>query len=412
GGTYIEILKKQLKALDYDYVFIDSRTGISDYSGIVNVQIPDVNVLVVAPTNQNFAGALRIAENIKNSPYVKDGNRKPIIMPILSRVDLSIENRSNDWISKFQEKFGLFIKEFCEITNTREREFLNSTILDYKRDLSFGENKLFKDKFEEINDKTLAKQYLVIAKYIQILNKEFSNESLLISNKEYLLNLIDKLEIAEVFTILDTTGSGSNNTLRNLKKEYILGNNRHDFYHRLKLYIEEFYTETQKNNLIIKDEEFNHNIRKLTWVDISQFSFVILGFNISFLTILSFLSYYVMDSLYATYITLTIYYILSILTFYFVDFGLERFFNKNFVFEKFGIFSLKMFFLVIFNFFMTFLWNFYNVYEIKYKNIIYSSYISLILILFFLYIYNLIINAIEQRRIKQNKESQSKIKWN
>lgn len=170
GGNFIELLKKQLKALDYDYVFIDSRTGISDYSGIVNVQIPDVNVLVVAPTNQNFAGALRIAENIKNAPYIKDGNRKPIIMPILSRVDLSIER--NDWGQKFQETFGILIHEFCSYIEISQINYMENTRLDYKRDISFGENNLFNDTQIEINRDTLAEQYKFIAKLIQILNQE------------------------------------------------------------------------------------------------------------------------------------------------------------------------------------------------------------------------------------------------
>ncbi len=171
GGNFIELLKKQLKALDYDYVFIDSRTGISDYSGIVNVQIPDVNILVVAPTNQNFAGALRIAENIKNAPYIKDGNRKPIIMPILSRIDLSIER--NDWGQKFQEKFGLLIQEFCSYIRIPTFSYLRNTRLDYKRDISFGENNLFNDKQIEINVDTLAEQYKFIADCILRMNPNY-----------------------------------------------------------------------------------------------------------------------------------------------------------------------------------------------------------------------------------------------
>jgi len=166
GVTYIEYLKKELKNLNYDFIFIDSRTGVSDYSGIVNVQMPDVNVLIIAPTKQNFAGSFRIADNIKNSNYIQKGYRKPIIMPILSRIDLSIEQKSDSWLSDFKKTFGKYIQDFCKFTGLREDEYISDTLLDYKRDISFGEQILFTNRFSSINDKTLARQYQLISDYL------------------------------------------------------------------------------------------------------------------------------------------------------------------------------------------------------------------------------------------------------
>ncbi len=183
GSTYIEILKKQLKSLDYDFIFIDSRTGVSDYSGIANIQMPDVNVLIVAPTTQNFAGTFRIAENIKNAPYIKKEYRKPLIMPILSRVDLSIEHKSNDWLSAFQDKFNDYINHICNYINVDNESYLADTLLDYKRDLSFGEQILFNTRLSKINTKTLAKQYKLIANYLL---KIKNPETVIISDEETL----------------------------------------------------------------------------------------------------------------------------------------------------------------------------------------------------------------------------------
>ncbi len=179
GATYIEILKKSLKDLNYDYVFIDSRTGISDYSGIVNIQFPDVNVLVVAPTKQNFIGNLRVANNIKNSLYVEKEYRKPVIMPIFSRVDISVEEKTGSWNKYFKDTFEYFIEEFCKYTNNLVNDYLDNILLDYKRDLSFGEQILFNSKTKEISEKSLAKQYKQIAKYILNINieKNFTGNS-------------------------------------------------------------------------------------------------------------------------------------------------------------------------------------------------------------------------------------------
>ncbi|MBK8723751.1 MAG: hypothetical protein IPL95_16300 [Saprospiraceae bacterium] len=71
GVNYIEQLKEHLKHLNYDYILIDSRTGISDYSGICTIQLPDVNVMVIAATMQNFEGCKSIIEKIQNAEYLK-----------------------------------------------------------------------------------------------------------------------------------------------------------------------------------------------------------------------------------------------------------------------------------------------------------------------------------------------------
>jgi len=148
GKNYIEWLKEGLKER-YDYVFIDSRTGISNYSGIPNIQMPDINVMVVAPTLQNFEGSFRIAQSIGKSDYVLKGYRSPIIIPILSRVDPFIIAKVDEWTSKFKIEFqDLYTSLFNILGEFGEKylandTFINDTLIEYNSELSFGENTLF-----------------------------------------------------------------------------------------------------------------------------------------------------------------------------------------------------------------------------------------------------------------------------
>jgi MinD-like ATPase involved in chromosome partitioning or flagellar assembly/energy-coupling factor transporter ATP-binding protein EcfA2 len=173
GANYLELFKQKLKSLNYDYILIDSRTGLSDYLGICNVQLPELNVILVAPTNQNFTGALEICAGIKNSTYVIKGNRKPLILPILSRIDLSIEKKSNQWINRFKSEFKEYISYITNIpTNSRQhklfKDYCEYTLLDYKRDLSFGEEVLFSQNQSDIGFGTLSEQYKNIGKLLNI----------------------------------------------------------------------------------------------------------------------------------------------------------------------------------------------------------------------------------------------------
>ena len=62
GGGFIEAFKNQARSL-YDYVLIDSRTGVSDTAGICSVQLPDSLVVCFTYNNQSIKGASAVARS-------------------------------------------------------------------------------------------------------------------------------------------------------------------------------------------------------------------------------------------------------------------------------------------------------------------------------------------------------------
>lgn len=172
GMNYIELFKEEIKKLGYDYIFIDSRTGVSDYSGICNIQLPDMNVLIMAANKQNFSGCKRIAKQIENSDYVKKGFRKPVLMPILSRLDESSPDFSK-WANEFTDDFS-YMMPFLD--NTIEEEFqkdifsdvyFKETFLKYVATISTGENLLFSKEKQRLSKLSFEQEYINIAEFIE-----------------------------------------------------------------------------------------------------------------------------------------------------------------------------------------------------------------------------------------------------
>jgi cellulose biosynthesis protein BcsQ/tetratricopeptide (TPR) repeat protein len=62
GGGFFEAVKTQARA-HYDYVLIDSRTGVSDTAGICSVQMPDSLVVCFTYNNQSIKGAVAVAQS-------------------------------------------------------------------------------------------------------------------------------------------------------------------------------------------------------------------------------------------------------------------------------------------------------------------------------------------------------------
>ena len=91
GGVLLEDLKERLRS-QYDYILIDSRTGVSDTSGVCTVQMPDELVVCFTLNRQSIHGAAGAARSAYNQRFA---NNRPTlkIWPVTTRVEASEKDR-------------------------------------------------------------------------------------------------------------------------------------------------------------------------------------------------------------------------------------------------------------------------------------------------------------------------------
>lgn len=109
-GDYLEKCREQWTA-DYDYVLIDSRTGISDVGGICTAHLPDRLVVLFTANQQSVAGAADIAVRAGEARDRMPFDRSQlIVMPVLSRFDNREEyEEAENWRKRCaRETRGLF----------------------------------------------------------------------------------------------------------------------------------------------------------------------------------------------------------------------------------------------------------------------------------------------------------------
>jgi MinD-like ATPase involved in chromosome partitioning or flagellar assembly len=82
GGQFLDALRADMKA-NYDYVLIDSRTGLSDIADICTVHFPDVLVTCFTLSDQSVEGAAAVARHIDD----RYNSRNIRILPVPMRID-------------------------------------------------------------------------------------------------------------------------------------------------------------------------------------------------------------------------------------------------------------------------------------------------------------------------------------
>ncbi|KFU75955.1 CobQ/CobB/MinD/ParA nucleotide binding domain-containing protein [Amycolatopsis lurida] len=97
-GDYLELCREQWTAA-YDYVLIDSRTGISDIGGICTAHLPDRLVVLFTANVQSMKGAVEIADRANAARDRMPYDRPQLtVLPVLSRFDAREEYaRSEEW---------------------------------------------------------------------------------------------------------------------------------------------------------------------------------------------------------------------------------------------------------------------------------------------------------------------------
>ncbi|MER6914693.1 FxSxx-COOH system tetratricopeptide repeat protein [Streptomyces sp. NPDC000594] len=103
GGLFFDALRDDMKA-HYDYVLIDSRTGLSDIADICTVHLPDILVDCFTLSDQSIDGAAAVARQIDE----RYGGRGIRIYPVPMRIDEGEKEKADAGRALARVKFDRF----------------------------------------------------------------------------------------------------------------------------------------------------------------------------------------------------------------------------------------------------------------------------------------------------------------
>ncbi|WP_236808262.1 tyrosine-protein kinase family protein [Amycolatopsis albispora] len=124
----------------YDFVLIDSRTGVSDIASICTAQLPDRLVVVFTANDQNLNDVVDVARRADEArdrlPYDRPRHS---VLPVLSRLDNRVEyQRAEQWQRRCAEVVAPFFRNWLVKTVSAEMMMRHLTV-PYVSYWSFGE---------------------------------------------------------------------------------------------------------------------------------------------------------------------------------------------------------------------------------------------------------------------------------
>ena len=132
GGAFLDHAIGAMRA-KYDYILIDSRTGVSDTSGICTVQLPDILVVFFTLNHQSVSGASAIATSAVSQRPV---GRPLRVFPVPTRVDRS-EHRKLE-LAKVRAQ-AIFYPLVTHIEFERRNAYWDGVQVDYEAFYSYEE---------------------------------------------------------------------------------------------------------------------------------------------------------------------------------------------------------------------------------------------------------------------------------
>jgi len=126
GNLFFQSVREQAKR-EFDYVLIDSRTGVSDTSGICTIQMPDILVACYTYNMQSILGASDIAGRVLN--------KRPglAVFPIAMRVEFTETDSLIPMRKLARERFGDLV------SGTSQQDYFDRAEIPYYPKYSFFE---------------------------------------------------------------------------------------------------------------------------------------------------------------------------------------------------------------------------------------------------------------------------------
>ncbi|HXI23199.1 MAG TPA: discoidin domain-containing protein [Pyrinomonadaceae bacterium] len=148
-GSFFTHFREHLME-DYDYILIDSRTGLTDTSGICTRVMPEKMVGVFAPNFQNIFGLKNVIRQSEQYRRNATDSRTLVVFPLASRIASGAEKLRKIWwkggevgedqtFDGYQAVFQDLFKELYQLDNCDLGDYFDATQIPHDNDYAFGE---------------------------------------------------------------------------------------------------------------------------------------------------------------------------------------------------------------------------------------------------------------------------------
>jgi DNA-binding NtrC family response regulator/cellulose biosynthesis protein BcsQ len=139
-GGRLEEMRSEWKAR-YDFILVDSRTGISDTGGICTIQMPDRLVLLATASRQSVDGIVDVARRASARRAKLPYDRAALAcIPVVARFDGRVERElSLRWLDDLAEAFAPFYGTWLHRAATA-RQLMDVLRIPYVARYSYGED--------------------------------------------------------------------------------------------------------------------------------------------------------------------------------------------------------------------------------------------------------------------------------
>jgi MinD-like ATPase involved in chromosome partitioning or flagellar assembly len=151
-GNYLEILRNEWSS-KYDFVLIDSRTGINDIGGICTILFPDILVLLFTTSYQSIDGTADVIRRVNAAREKLPVERmKLLAVPVLGRDESQTEyEASKAWREEIAARLGDFYQDWLP-SDVKARDVLQKLYIPYIAYWSFGERLPVVEEKDKIED--------------------------------------------------------------------------------------------------------------------------------------------------------------------------------------------------------------------------------------------------------------------
>jgi cellulose biosynthesis protein BcsQ len=135
---FVDLAAKLASA--FDYVLIDSRTGITDTGGVCTVLMPEKLVLVFTPNQQSLYGGMDIVRRATQFRISSDDVRPYLVYPLPSRVEGAEAQLRQAWRDVYQREFESLFRATYALDSCELGSYFDEVQIPHVSHYAYGED--------------------------------------------------------------------------------------------------------------------------------------------------------------------------------------------------------------------------------------------------------------------------------